>query len=768
MEENKNFNKAKDELLKSNDLFNNLMDKVGFNVSGPSTKNELDLMKTQNDIDKYLSGEIKTVTNFSGNDISEFVVSLFDSQQKNKKNNSNNDIANLETLFNLNQGEVLDFFHERYRNRFYLYDDLRMVSENLFELKEAIRTTRDAIVTADDNSSLISATREFTNIIDDSNLYMSSVEKIEQELKLPQKIKNHIIPNTLLYGEYFVYMMPYKKICEKYANMPKSEKVTTSSRRLSESFIPSEFDSIKEKTKALLPRTEQAKVRNGFDDAMKNILDRFTVYSDDLTPEILTEGGNVGEIQEFINIEKMKNAFDSSTKSNKQKFFQDGAQDIDSNKRETFDNMKGCFIKLLNPIKMIPIEIMNNVILGYIYIFDSNSNNNNNFMSGAVVNKRGMLSGTGTMATFLDNMATTNKDVEYDIVSKIADQILKSFDKKFLEDNEKFKDVIISSLWFNDLYKRNVSFQFIPAEYVTKFSINEDENGNGVSILNDALFYAKLYLALLLFKIMSIINKSNDTRIYYIKNSGIDNDTINKVQDVARQIKSRQMSFLDLMDCNAMTTKIGANKEIFMPMGSSGEKAIDFDIMSGQDVQLNNDLMESLRKNFINATGVPDVLMEYVNAADYAKTLVMANSKFVGRIVNLQLDFNPSITEMYKKILTYCTDLEPHVIDKFKYTLNPPRDLNINNMADRTNNVDNVIKIMLDATLGVESEQSEERKILRDEMYKELIKKELPGLPWGLLSEQYSDLVLKVKQRMEAEKIKNSSNDNGGDNNSEY
>lgn len=767
MEENKNFNKAKNDLLQSNDLFNNLMDKVGFNVSGPSSKNEIELMKTQSDIDKYLSGEIKSVTDFSGNDISEFVVSLFDSQGKSRKSNPNNDVGNLETLFNLNQGEVLDFFHERYRNRFYLYDDLRMVSENLFELKEALRTTRDAIVTADDNSSLISATREFTNIIDDSNIYMNTVEKIEEDLKLPQKIKNHIIPNTLLYGEYFVYTMPYKKICEKYANMAKSEKVTTSSRRLSESFITSDFDDIKEKTKNLLPKTEQAKIRNGFDDAMKNILDRFTVYSDDLTPEILTEGGGIGEIQEFINIEKMKNSFNNSTKSSNQKFFQDGAQDIDSSKRETFDNMKGCFIKLLTPIKMIPIEIMNNVIIGYIYIFDSNSNNNNNFMSGAVINKRGMLSGTGTMVTFLDNMATTNKDVEYDIVSKIADQILKSFNKKFLEDNEKFKDVIISSLWFNDLYKRNVSFQFIPAEYVTKFSINEDEDGNGVSILNDALFYAKLYLALLLFKVMSIINKSNDTRIYYIKNSGMDSDVINKVQDVARQIKSRQMSFLDLMDCNAMTTKIGANKEIFMPMGSSGEKAIDFDIMSGQDIQLNTDLMENLRKNMINATGVPDVLMEYVNAADYAKTLVMANSKFVGRIVNLQLDFNPCITEMYKKILTYSSDLEPHIIDKFKYTLNPPRDLNINNMADRSNNVDNVIKIMLDATLGVESDQSEERKVLRDEMYKELIKKELPGLPWSLLTEQYSDLILKVKQRMEEDKIKNA-NSGSSSGESEY
>lgn len=766
MEENKNNEKIKKDLLQNNDLFNKAMKNINYSVSGPSYDNDMRLLRLQDEIDSSLYSEMQSVKDFSGEDVSQFIVSLFDSQKKARKS-TGSDTADLESLFNLNKGEVLDFFHERYRNRFYLYDDLRMISENLYELREAVNTTRDAIVTSDDNTSLISATRQFKNIIDDENIYMSNVEKIEEDFKLPLKIKNHIIPKTLQYGEYFVYTMPYSKICEKYANIPKDERLKNSSRKLSESYVESDFNDLKNKIlmEASLSKMSVAdtnRIKNNFNNDMKKTLDRFTVCNDEITKEILTEGGGIAEIQEFISQEKLKQNF----KPQKQKYFQDGAQDVNQTSRDDFSNIKGCFIKLLTPLKMIPIEIMNNVTIGYIYVFDSNSSNNNNFMSGAVVNKRGMLSGTGTMTTFLDNMVTTNKDIEYDMVSKIADKIINSFNKKFLEDNEKFKNLIISTLWFNDLYKKNVSFQFIPAEYVTRFTVNEDDEGNGVSILNDALFYAKLYLALLLFKIMSIINKSNDTRIYYIRNSGIDTDVINKVQDVARQIKSRQMSFLDLMDCNSMTTKIGANKEIFIPTGSSGEKSIDFDIMSGQDIQLENDLMERLRKNFINATGVPDVIMDYVNAADYAKTLVMANSKFVARIVSLQLDFNRPITELYKKLLRFCTDLEDHIIDKFEYILNPPRDLNINNMADRINNVDNVIKVMLDATFGVESDQSDERKMLRDELYKELIKKELPSLPWSLLTEQYSDLVLKVKKRVESEKLKN--NDGGGDNNSEY
>ena len=83
------------------------------------------------------------------------------------------------------------------------------------------------------------------------------------------------------------------------------------------------------------------------------------------------------------------------------------------------------------------------------------------------------------------------------------------------------------------------------------------------------------------------------------------------------------------MNYNSMVTKRGANKDIFMPVGRSGERAIDFDILSGQDVQIDTDLMEKLRTNAISSTGVPSVMMSYVNEADYSRTLVMANAKFM-------------------------------------------------------------------------------------------------------------------------------------------
>jgi sensor domain CHASE-containing protein len=82
---------------------------------------------------------------------------------------------------------------------------------------------------------------------------------------------------------------------------------------------------------------------------------------------------------------------------------------------------------------------------------------------------------------------------------------------------------------------------------MTEFKINEDENGNGTSVLYRSLFYAKLYLAILIFKMITIITRSTDTRIYYVKNSGFDQDITNQLQQTARSIKEKQINFMDLM-----------------------------------------------------------------------------------------------------------------------------------------------------------------------------------------------------------------------------
>ena len=94
---------------------------------------------------------------------------------------------------------------------------------------------------------------------------------------------------------------------------------------------------------------------------------------------------------------------------------------------------------------------------------------------------------------------------------------------------------------------------------------------------------------LLLFKMISIIQNSNDSKINYIKTSGIDKNVINKVNQIARKKQQRTINMTDMMCYTSMINKVGAGHEIYIPVGRSGERGIETEVISGQDIQLNTE-----------------------------------------------------------------------------------------------------------------------------------------------------------------------------------
>lgn len=112
---------------------------------------------------------------------------------------------------------------------------------------------------------------------------------------------------------------------------------------------------------------------------------------------------------------------------------------------------------------------------------------------------------------------------------------------------------------------------------------------------------------------------------------------------------------------------------MYIPTGRSGERPIETEILSGQDIQLNTELLENLKNSYILGTGVPAALINYMNEADFAKVVEQNNTKFNGRVVNYQLDFNSSITDWYKKIMKWSTQIPENLIDNFVFILQPPK-----------------------------------------------------------------------------------------------
>ena len=318
-------------------------------------------------------------------------------------------------------------------------------------------------------------------------------------------------------------------------------------------------------------------------------------------------------------------------------------------------DIKDCYIKMIEPTVMVPIQIMNQTI-GYYYV-----------LAEDIIPLGGKLGTNVYMNPFEPARS------ERTVIDAIAEKIVNSFDKKFLKNNIKFKETIVEAITYYNIHEKKLKFQYIPVEDVVAFKIDQDENGNGQSMLKKSLFYAKLYLMLLLFKMMTIIVNSNDTKVNYVKQSGLDKNISNKLQEIARTKQARRINMYDLFNYTTLINKVGNGSEMYVPVGRSGERAFETEILQGQDVQLNTELMEMLKNAYILGTGVPAAIVNYMNEADFAKVVEQNNTKFNGRVVNYQLDFNGGCTQMYQRILKYSTNLEEDIIRNFKFVLPPPR-----------------------------------------------------------------------------------------------
>ena len=738
---------SKDE-VKLNDLFQELYKKISMNTHDMDVENNKTAINTMSEkIKRVIADDMTEMKSYGGeNDLSRFLINTIMNSNANKFGVDLKDLKYdnaLENIFTSGEGSIFSSFQERFKNKALLFNDLEIISEQLVELSEAINTTRDDIVSSDDVGADISKSLTFSIDGVDDERYDELIEEVKKQEEihgLNYIIREHIVPKTLKYGEYFVYVIPESKL---YENAQKRKAELTSGATMEAYEAKAFLESLKlDKTN---PQFKDIKP----DDMLSYVSENIKINNADLPLPIMENNSMVGamkDLAQFNSLNKLLKENKGKKKANgENKYASLGFSDgVKSFKPEDWSDMKGCYIKLLDPKKVIPVKLMNYTI-GYYYIHDTELDVTNHHCNHG-----------HRFTNILDNM--TNKSAnQQNLIANIADAVVKSFNKQYLNDNMEFKELIINSLLYNDMYKRKLHYQFIPGDHICRFSVNEDENGNGQSMIYKSLFYAKLYLSLLVFNMITYLTKSQDTVVTYVKTSGIDKNVINKTMDVARQWKSKQIGIGDLMDYSSIYGKIGTGRDLFIPEGESGERGLSWDIIQGQDVDMQSEMMEQLKQAFINGTGVPSVIMNYINEADFAKTLVMANAKHLRRVMMYQDNFNEDLTSMYQKILCYCTDIELEDIANFKYTLQRPKTLPNNNLVDMIGYGDQILDFVEKSEFGQFAEETPELNTTKDMFRKEFSRKVLPMLPWELID----DIMETVKMEVVKDTVKKANNNEG-------
>ena len=541
---------AKDKTLLSN--LTALVSRLSLGVYGtPMDEDEIDASNAR--FHELLKNNEDSINGKGENTTTSFISKLYKTDYRNdminraKESSSMTNLFAQDGMFGNNFYQLDKLVDADIKNKFVKNQCIHDIASMLVELNEAILATRDAIIGSDIQTGYVNRVLNLTNVdTDRANDIRAIIENVERKYELQQKTKEFIIPKGLEYGTYydkifndFIKAKNSTELGSQFNSSPYTESTVYDYYNKTDKRKNEYFNVVKESAESVMEEidgddSKSAKsILNEYKENVDELLKRVTICTESVPIPLLDEGnGSLSYYKDKFYTEKTSNKDDSNLfqkiHGKPKEDSSEGLLGDDVPKKDLITDIKDVYIKMIEPMRMIPIKILDEKI-GYLYIIDKKVDILDGVVSDAFSDPYG--DSSSKKATMIDF---------------IAQQIVGAFDKKWLNDNVKFKHLIVDAIQYYNINERNVRFQFIPVEYVYEFPVNKDENGEGRSMLDQSLFYANLYMLMLMFYIMSTVQYSNDTKVNYIKNSAIDKDVTSKIQEIVRKKQSRNLNLADL------------------------------------------------------------------------------------------------------------------------------------------------------------------------------------------------------------------------------
>ena len=637
-----------------------------------------------------------------------------------------------------------------------LRQDMDLMVSQLPEWYTALQVTRDAICEADTVNGKLSRTLKFdrSNLLEEQkDSLIEKIEDVEDRLKLHHIIKNHVVFNTELYGESYVYCIPYAKVFHdlyKYKLNKKdkgnSESVAsmfeTSSRMngygygesvevsLNQASVIQEAYKNNNKKKSQIHMeswiteseimdvfpmyhakplsedtgnmTQEKKMIKEYDQQvesfMKEIGDNISYIGEDIALPIIEESPHDLKLAYEHKYKKSHPEYVRDTKAVFEAVINDGQEDVSEFEKE-FGQVKGCYIRILPATKLIPIRI-DRTIIGYYYIADQTR------PEKAGERRNSGLSGY-TLRTPSIGYDTFSPDQMF--CEKLATKIINNFDLKFMRDNTSLHSQIVSILQSHKFNEAMMRFIFIPAEHVCPFIVNEDGLGHGHSMLEPGLITARMYMFLKLYSILYQINNSQ-IRMYNIRMSGIDKNYKQFVQDTMRKFAARRVTANDIFNYRTSMTKVSGGSELIMPLGAGDNPPVTVETVEAAQAPINTDLMDQMKTEAVNCTPVPALLLTNggVSEIEFAKETELANTKFNSFASGQKLELNPYVTDFYRKVMRWETDIDPEIIKTLEFSFRMPTAKYLNITTEKIQNMETFLEFTMKIWLSTEERKEKD------------------------------------------------------------
>lgn len=755
-----------------------------------------------------LNRELEISKGYSQGSIVDFVHSLKLNKQKgpfnmNQKNSQL--LGNYNDLFTKNINDIFGYFQEMYRNRFIEIDDLKFIAKFIPALGEAVKTVLDAIVASDNIAETVNRKIELSSGIssEDKTAIVNEIERIEKELKLLKKLKSNVYKRTLVAGTHYVYAVPYNRIFQEFDQVKKKDRNeinqqkknqfgTGDTHKVSNGKNRVEYSIAGESNWMLgdidiTPAMENMReVLSSSDpiDPSKKKLDKNTIeeslrefqYS---LPEInymdsplLSEAmesvrllyESPGAMEAFVKKKRRNKGYTyNPLKFDPTNFTPDGTKSTEYSPKPTEFNISGTYVKYIDAKNLIPLKVFDQVI-GY-YLLHPKAKKNRMVSTSQAA---GISSIGSTLFSAVNIGETRKQDAVQRIVDSIAEGILNQFDKKFVSDFAEYKKLIADVIIANGLTDKDYNIQFIPADDIIPFTIQEGEDGFGESILSDSLFPAKLLLSMIVTRMLNYINKTGNKTIAHIHKGPINAYDTNQLNRVVRELQDQDITFNDLLSPNLVFNKFNRDGNKAIPCTQDDKKLVEFEIQEGQNIDMTPDYEKNLENMAIMGTGVPSVIMEYVGSADFAKQLVSANIKFAGRVASLQSDLEEPTTTLYKKLVensNLTDDQKAICAQSLEIKLPRPRVLINSNNNEYIQNVIQASESIAELAIGRDTLTDEQKMPngirVKEKLALQLAMRDSPFIDWEEVEQLRDAAMIEVEEEV----IKKKASDEAGGNN---
>lgn len=693
-------------------------------------------------------------------------------------------MEDLQTMFD--SGTVTDDLYSVFMSNRYLKEldnEIDTVCKYMPDLEESLAVQKDCVLSADHFS------KDFLNItmsgIDNSDLdvFNDRIKEIKRKYNLPAFIEE-VYDDTSKYGEVFIYRVPYalaigrllgskqdldlkapSSLKESYNNQQND---TFNLKLVKDKFsvfntgngsiIYTESMASSSKTKDDMTLTpsilkDKEEFNLSIEICTSNIIESIVLNSQNglIKKDKISESStytqfineaNAKDIQASGNIDIGINRADNIIGS-------DGL--ISDNRGQKIVKVKapGCVISKLDRDRVIPCYI-DDLCMGYYYLELKTLDDSESFMGFKNILGDPLTNMRGDHRTTFNSVDTQRQD---QTLKYISGQLSKLIDKKFVNSNQDLSREIYMILKHNDLFNTptldKIKVTFIPPEDMVHSYFRMDRvTHRGISDLDRSLIPAKIYSSLYITSAIGTLTRSQDKRVYYVKQT-VDTNIAQTLLTTIAQIKQGNFGIRQFQNINNILNITGRFNDYVIPTSASGEPPIQFEVMPGQDINIPTELMEQLKEMAINATNIPIEIIQARKSVDYAMQLTMSSSKVLRFCYKRQSLYQKICRDLITPIYNY----EYNETDTLDVALPPPTFINITNTNQLVDNTKNFVASIVDVELN--SEPDDRLKA----MYTNKLFKHYMGTHLDISThEQILD-----KCRLELKKEEGESHDNSGE-----